>query len=236
MNRTGSAPARSDTPEYFAGRNPALHIRADIAWIGVRMLRANRVHDDERREILGHIAQAIGEPRSDARPSADHGSGLNVGDRGLVIDLLGIERLHDRDVVHHLRGVRQQLRYPGAAPAMLRELVDRRRDRETSSAPTSSSSAAVPGARIRQILVVPVLQAGLVVEQILLRRAAEHVHVDGALRLRREVRKIRQAADVTDRARGRRRSARHRARTSSPVRPRRGRAQSARKTAGAFRR
>ena len=79
--------------------------------------------------------------------SADHGSRLNVGNRRLVINLLGIERLHDRDVVDHLRGVRQQLRYPGSAPAMLRELVDRRARSETSSAPTTSWSAAVPGAR-----------------------------------------------------------------------------------------
>ena len=85
---------------------------------------ADSVHDDERREILGHIAQAVGEPRPDAGPSADHGTRLNVGDRGLMIDLFRIEGLHNRDVVHHLCGVREELRYPGSTPTVLREFVD----------------------------------------------------------------------------------------------------------------
>ena len=79
---------------------------------------------------------------------------------------------------------------------MLRELVDRWRDRKPRLPRRHRRQPLSLAYRIRQILVVPVLQSGLVIEQILLRRAAEHVHVDGALCFRREVRKVRQAAKV----------------------------------------
>ncbi len=196
MNSTGSASrAQRHTRIFRRQESRAPHARRHRlnrrAQVG-----ANRVHHDERGKVLGHVPQAVRQPRSDARPPADHGSGLDERDRRLVIDLLGVERLHDRDVVDHLRGMRQQLRYPRSAPAVLRELVNRRRNRKPRLPRRHRRQALSLPHRIGQILVVPILEAGLVIEEILLRRAAEHVHVHGALRLRREVRQVRQSTQV----------------------------------------
>src|SRR5258706_15114866 len=49
--------------------------------------------------------------------------------------------------------------------------------------------------RLWQILVVPILHLGFVVEQIDLRRSSHHVQVDGPFRFRRKMRQSRKSAN-----------------------------------------
>ena len=87
-------------------------------------------------------------------------------------------RADDGDVVHHLRGVRQQFGNPGAGLAVLRELEDRRRDRESGSGPLSWWSGAgpcewTPAGPCRTSPSSPACS-----RKLHLRRRADHVQVD----------------------------------------------------------
>ena len=99
-------------------------------------------HHDEGGQVLVDRPQPIGDPRAQARPARELKPGLRKRHRRIVIDLLGVHRLDEAQVVDHLGGVRQQLADPGARLPVLRELEDRLRRPESSSAPRSSPSAA----------------------------------------------------------------------------------------------
>src|SRR5205823_1559677 len=96
---------------------------------------------------------------------------------------------------------------PRAAFPVLGELVDRRRDREARLAGGHGRQALSLANGIGEILVVPVFQARLVVEHVLLRRTAEHMQVDGALGLGREVGETGQSTAVGLKERPERRDA-----------------------------
>ena len=121
----------------------------------------------------------------------DLAAGLNERNRRLVIDRLGVHRADDGDVVDHLRRVRQQLGHPGAVLPVLRELEGGRRDREARLARRHRGETLALANRVGQILVEPVVHLRLVVEGLHLRRRADHVQVDRALGLGREVRQSR---------------------------------------------
>ena len=82
-------------------------------------------------------------------------------------------------------------RDPRAALAVLRELEDRRRDGKPRLAGGHGGEALALADGVGQVLVEPLLHPRLVVEQVHLRRRADHVEVDGPLRLGREVRQPR---------------------------------------------
>ena len=109
-----------------------------------RRLPALRDQHDERRQVLVLAAQAVAEPGADARPAGELGAGLEEGDGRVVVDRLGVHRLDEAEVVGDLRGVRQQLADPRARLAVLGELEERRRDRESAPARRSCRSAAGP--------------------------------------------------------------------------------------------
>ena len=69
------------------------------------------------------VAQAVVEPGSDARTSRDLVAALHECHAGSVVDALGVHRADEAESVGHLGRVRQQLRQPGAAVAMLGEGV-----------------------------------------------------------------------------------------------------------------
>ena len=69
-------------------------------------LFAVRDHHDERRQIFVRAAQAITQPRAHAWPARLLETGLNESNGGVVIDGLGIDRLHQADVVHDAGNVR----------------------------------------------------------------------------------------------------------------------------------
>ena len=79
----------------------------------LRVLRP-RVHHHVVRQIFVHAAEAVAEPRAEARPTGDLAAGLDVRNRRVMINRLGKRRVHHAQILGHRRGVRQQLAYPHA--------------------------------------------------------------------------------------------------------------------------
>src|SRR5205814_851778 len=80
---------------------------------------------DEARQILRLAPDAVSDPRAHARPAELAGTGVHEQLRRRVIEQAGRCRMHERDVVHDARGVREQFADPRAAPAVLPELAPR---------------------------------------------------------------------------------------------------------------
>ena len=99
-------------------------------------------HHDEGRQVLVDGPQTVGDPGAEARPSRQLKPGLRERHRRVVIDLFGVHRLDEAQVVGDLRGVGQQFAQPRARFSVLRKLEDRLRDRKAASAPRSSPSTA----------------------------------------------------------------------------------------------
>ena len=72
MYSTGSPLDRKATPACCAERNPALQSRAEIACTFAFGCEWRGVQHHEGRQILIHAAEAIGDPRADARLAGDH--------------------------------------------------------------------------------------------------------------------------------------------------------------------
>ena len=86
---TGSPPARNRTPWCCDGRKPLPHSRENSGWSVLLPLRL-RDHHDERRQVLVLAAEAVAEPRAQARPAGLLVAGLDEGDRRVVVDRLGV--------------------------------------------------------------------------------------------------------------------------------------------------
>ena len=171
----------------LAGQKPARPEprRNRLHLLGVR---AAGDHHHERRQVVVERAQAVRAPRAEARPARHLVAGLHERDRRLVVDRLGVHAADEHEVVGHLLHPRQQLADPHARLAAPLELVHRRRDREAGLAAGHRREPLAHADRFGQVLVEPFLHDGLVIEQIHLRRAADHVQVDDVLGLRGEVR------------------------------------------------
>ena len=100
---------------------------------------ASREHDDERRQVLVHAAQAIAtQAPMLGRPASCEPVWMNVMAGSWLIASVCIDRMMQRSSAIAGR-VRQQFADPGAALAVLGELEDRRRHRASSSGRRSSS-------------------------------------------------------------------------------------------------
>ena len=101
-----------------------------------------------------------------------------------MVDRLGVQGTHPADVVRVLAEVGQQVRVqPHPALPVLAEVELRRRDREAGLAARHRRQAlAVTDAR-GQVLVEHLLHLRLIVEEVHLGGAADHVEVDDALGL-----------------------------------------------------
>ena len=196
MYRIGSPAVRKRTPACSPGRKAARPQpgRDRLHLLGVRRPGD---HHDERRQVVVERAQAVRRPRAEARPAGDLVAGLHERDRRLVVDRLGVHAADEAQVVDHLRRPRQQLADPHAALAVLLELVLRRRDREAGLAAGHRREPLAHADRVGQVLVVPLVHHRLVVEQVHLRRPADHVQIDDVLRLRREVRAAQRRAPAS---------------------------------------
>ena len=78
-----------------------------------------RGHDDERRQVLGVAAQAVGQPGAHARAAGLLGAGEKEGNRRGVVDGLGVQRFDEAAFVGDRRDVRQEIADPGPALAVL---------------------------------------------------------------------------------------------------------------------
>src|SRR5262245_31562503 len=106
--------------------------------------------------------------------------------------------LDKTQIVHNLRGIRQQLTKPCAGLSMLRELEDRFRHRKARlSRGHCRQPLAVPD-RVGQVSAMSHDEPWFVIEQIELRRSAALEHINDALGLRG---KMRQPCKTARRAR-----------------------------------
>ena len=102
-----------------------------------------------------------------------------------MVELIGVHRLDEADVIDDLRQVRQHLRQFRPALAVLGELEARP---EHGRIGPDEGVALAADDRRRHRLAFELRQLRLVVEQIELARRAGHEQMNDALRLRREVR------------------------------------------------
>ena len=112
---TGSRPLRSFTPWWLDGRKPLPQRRSSSPWLASLPVPCEIMHD-ERRQVLGLAAQAVAEPRPEARPAGLLDAGLDERDGRVVVDRLGVHRPDEAHVVGDLAGVRQQFAEPRARP------------------------------------------------------------------------------------------------------------------------
>jgi hypothetical protein len=103
------------------------------------------------------------------------GAGVKKQLRRGVIELLGVHRLHDRNVIQNVGQVLPDFAEPYAVPAVLGEFE--RRTKHFRHAFDEGESFALEEF-IRAILSVEPDQRRLVIEQIKLRRRAGHMQID----------------------------------------------------------
>ena len=77
------------------------------------------VHDYIAGKVFVQTSQSIADPGSQAWPSRNLTSGLNVGDGRVVIDRFGEGRMHDAEFFDDGCGVRQQFANPNAPVVVL---------------------------------------------------------------------------------------------------------------------
>ena len=147
----------------------------------------SRREDDEGRQVIAFAAEAVGEPRADARLARHLAAGHDKGARGVVIDGAGVHAFDHRDVIDDFGRVRQQFADKTPALAVLRELKHARRHREACLATRHRRDALTVADALGQIFVVVLLELRFVVPQVELRRRAVHVQVNQPFRLRRKV-------------------------------------------------
>ena len=131
-------------------------------------------------------AQAVGDPRAHRGVAGALVAGEQQHLGGGVVELVGPHRVDDRHVVDDRGEVRQQLADPRAALAVLGELVGRAEElgRALDEGEPLALEDFLGAGRA-----VELVELGLVVEQVVLRRRAGHVQVDDPLGLGRQQRR-----------------------------------------------
>src|SRR5437773_249089 len=98
--------------------------------------------------------------------------------------------MHQRDVIHNARRLREQFADPRAASAVLPELAPRAEQLRAVAAAHECEAFALDE-RLRNRLAVQLNELGLVIEQFELARSAGHEEVNDVLRARLEMRRTR---------------------------------------------
>ena len=78
----------------------------------LRAAAAGRVggHHDEAGQVVALAAQAVGDPRAHARPALDRRARVHERVRRVVVDLVGVHRADDAEVVGMAGDVREEAR------------------------------------------------------------------------------------------------------------------------------
>ena len=151
-------------------------------------------HHDVAGQIIAWAAEAIVEPRPHARVAKLLCAGVDIGDRRIVVDRLGIDAADERHLVGERGDVRQNLAVICAALPVLLELKHRRdaRERLLPGGHAGDSLALADG--FRQLDAVNLADARLVVVHVDVRRAAGEEQVNHPLDLGHEMRIAQRAA------------------------------------------
>ena len=133
-----------------------------------------RDHDNESGKILVLGAQTVTEPGAQAGPARLLKPRLDIGDGRIMVDGLGVDRLHNAQVINDRGRMRQQLADPRASMAVLGELERRTRHRKRTLSRGHRGDALTHPDRVRQLGLVQFVESGFVIQQLHLRWAARH--------------------------------------------------------------
>jgi hypothetical protein len=147
-----------------------------------------RCEDNEARQIIVLAAEAVAQPRAKARAAGHLAAGHHKRAGRVVVDGVGVDAADDRELIGHLRRVREQLAHPRASLAVLGELEHGGRDRQPRLAAGHRGDALAAADGVGQVLVEVRFELRLVIPHVDLRRPAVHVQVDEPLGLGRVVR------------------------------------------------
>src|SRR5262245_7795163 len=149
----------------------------------VRVVLTRKEHH-ESRQVRALASETVGEPGAHARTSHDLMPGVHEDLRGSVVELRGVHRADDGNLVDHTREVGKELRDFSASFPVSRERVWRAEN--LGNAPDEGEALAFEELR-RAILSIQLLELLLGLEEVEVRGSSRHEEVDDAFRLRRKV-------------------------------------------------
>ena len=148
-----------------------------------------RCENHKGGEIVALAPQAIRHPAPQARLAWHLAAGHHERAGGIMVDGVGVDRLHQRDLVDHIRGVGEEFAVdPAAAAAPLLKFEFGRGHRKPGLAAGHAGEPLIAPHTRRDILVEIVVELWFVIPQIDLRGAAIEVDVDHPLGSRSVVR------------------------------------------------
>ena len=143
------------------------------------------IQNDESRQAVAERAQPVRDPRAESWPSESSESGMEEEFAGTMVELVGLHRTDDGQVICSLGQVRQEVGEPRAGLTVLREFV---RGRQRSRALGNKGELLALQDAVGHWLAFKLREGRLGVEQIDLGRTAKHVQEDDMLGPRGEVR------------------------------------------------
>lgn len=117
-------------------------------------LREGGGEDDKGGQVIALAAQAVGEPGAEAGFAGHLAAGHDEGAGGIVINGAGVDGLHERDLIHDLRGVRHEFTDPHAALPVLLKLEHGGRYRQARLAAGHGGDALALADALGQLFVV----------------------------------------------------------------------------------
>ena len=82
-------------------------------------------HHHEGRQVFVLAAQAIAEPRTHARPTRQLSSGIHEQGCWVMVKSLGVEALHETDIISNRTQMRQEFTHPSSGFAVSGKLIRR---------------------------------------------------------------------------------------------------------------
>ena len=159
----------------------------------LRVAAALASQHDEPRQVLVHRAQSVSHPSAHARPAGDGRAGIHHRVRRVVVDLLGVHRAHDRDVIGDAGDAGQHIRNLLARLPVTAKRKQRAEALEFCVLQLGYRLAFCE--RLRHRLAVQSRQFRLVIERLQVGRPAGHAEKNHPLGLGRKMRQPRQSAD-----------------------------------------
>ena len=144
-------------------------------------LATTREKNDEGGQVLVGTPQAVAEPGAHAGPARERTSGLEEGDRRVVVDGIGGGTPDQADVVRNLRHVLEEGIHVHASLAVPGELVLGGHHVDSALSARHGGEALVATHLGRERFAIPLGQSRLGIEGFQLGRPTRHVEIDDTL-------------------------------------------------------
>jgi hypothetical protein len=154
--------------------HPRMRRRAAVALAGD--------HHHEFRQILVLAAERVSRPRAPRRAPELHRSREEDRHRGLVEDVVGLDRANEAELVRHRADVGEELREPHPTFPVVLELERGADDRKRALLLGDPRDPLTAPDRVGKLLAAPLIEERLLVEEVHLREAAREEDEDHPLR------------------------------------------------------